>query len=127
MPGLTPIKRVGSYPLQTSDLTPHNREGVDIDGGLKERLPRSIRALRNGKESEKHPRTLVICLDGTGDRFDNDNSNIVHFVSCLRKHDPQDQVTYYQSGIGTYDKGGLQNGIKASMDMAVGSGLGESI
>jgi uncharacterized protein (DUF2235 family) len=34
------------------------------------------------------------------------------------------QVTYYQSGIGTYDKGGLKNGIGAAMDMAVGSGLG---
>jgi uncharacterized protein (DUF2235 family) len=66
-----------------------------------------------------------MCLDGTGDRFDGDNSNIVHFVSCLKKHDPADQVTYYQSGIGTYDQGGLQNGFGAAMDMAVGSGLGK--
>ena len=70
-------------------------------------------------------RVVADIIPSTGDRFDNDNSNIVHFVSCLRKHDPQDQVTYYQSGIGTYDQGGLQNGIGAAMDMAVGSGLGE--
>ncbi|KAI1359388.1 hypothetical protein F5Y08DRAFT_319779 [Xylaria arbuscula] len=88
------------------------------------RLPRSLRALRNADDAKEHPRTLIICLDGTGDQFDNDNSNIVHFVSCLRKHSPDQQVTYYQSGIGTYDKGGLQNGIGAAMDMAVGSGLG---
>ncbi|KAI0423870.1 hypothetical protein F5Y09DRAFT_326171 [Xylaria sp. FL1042] len=88
------------------------------------RLPRSLRALKNSADAKDHPRTLIICLDGTGDQFDNDNSNIVHFISCLKKHSPEQQVTYYQSGIGTYDKGGLKNGIGAAMDMAVGSGLG---
>ncbi|KAI1160795.1 hypothetical protein F5B18DRAFT_487154 [Nemania serpens] len=91
------------------------------------RLPRTLRALRNAKGYTNHPRTLIICLDGTGDQFDNDNSNVVHFVSCLKKHSPEQQVTYYQSGIGTYDKGGLKNGIGAAMDMAVGSGLGTHI
>jgi hypothetical protein len=89
-----------------------------------ERLPKSIRALKDSRKLQHHPRTLIICLDGTGDRFDNDNSNVVHFVSCLKKHEPEKQVTYYQSGIGTYDQGGLQNGIGAAMDMAVGSGVG---
>jgi uncharacterized protein (DUF2235 family) len=88
------------------------------------RLPRTVRALRNSHDAKNHPRTIIICLDGTGDQFDNDNSNIVHFISCLKKHSPEQQVTYYQSGIGTYDKGGLKNGIGAAMDMAVGSGLG---
>lgn len=36
-------------------------------------------------------------------------------------------MTYYQSGIGTYDGGGLSNGINAGLDMAVGSGLGVHI
>jgi len=91
----------------------------------------------------ENQRTLVVCLDGTGDRFDADNSNVVHFVSCLKKHAPDQyvfipdfsyhaynsttkltaspfvrQVTYYQSGIGTYDEGGIQNGIGAALDMA---------
>ncbi|GAP86702.2 hypothetical protein SAMD00023353_2000240 [Rosellinia necatrix] len=91
------------------------------------RLPRALRALKNSKDAKNHPRTLLICLDGTGDQFDNDNSNVVHFVSCLKKHCPERQMTYYQSGIGTYDKGGLSNGIGAAMDMAVGSGLGTHI
>jgi hypothetical protein len=122
---IKPLKRTGSYPLQTSELTPYSGPPIDNDEDNGRRLPRTIRALRNAKDPKHHPRTLVICLDGTGDRFDNDNSNIVHFVSCLRKHEPADQVTYYQSGIGTYDEGGLQNGIGAAMDMAVGSGLGQ--
>ncbi|KAI0153123.1 hypothetical protein GGR57DRAFT_468981 [Xylariaceae sp. FL1272] len=96
--------------------------GLDEPGPV--RLPRRFRALKDSTDAKGHARTLVICLDGTGDQFDNDNSNIVHFVSCLIKHSPDHQVTYYQSGIGTYDRGGLQNGIGAAMDMAVGSGLG---
>ncbi|KAK6220733.1 hypothetical protein LQW54_001924 [Pestalotiopsis sp. IQ-011] len=102
-----------------------NSHGPLPEGDLKNhRLPYTMRALRKSEDAQHHPRTLVICLDGTGDQFDNDNSNIVNFVSCLKKHSPAEQVTYYQSGIGTYDKGGLSNGIGAAMDMAVGSGLG---
>ena len=37
-----------------------------------------------------HPRrTLVVCLDGTGDQFDADNSNIVRFFSMLKKDDKE--------------------------------------
>ncbi|KAK3624805.1 hypothetical protein LTR56_020770 [Elasticomyces elasticus] len=90
------------------------------------RLPRNIRAVQDGKNTEVLGRTIVICLDGRGDKFDSDNSNIVHLVSCLKKSDPS-QVTYYQSGIGTYDGGGLSNGANAALDMAIGSGLGVHI
>lgn len=44
-----------------------------------------------------HPRrTLVVCLDGTGDQFDADNSNIVRFFSMLKKDDKEKQMVYYQ-------------------------------
>ncbi|KAI0134484.1 hypothetical protein BJ170DRAFT_679371 [Xylariales sp. AK1849] len=121
------FKRSGSYPIQNTAFVPHSDSQVAQMNGKESqnvRLPRIIRALRDSQDASGHPRTLVICLDGTGDRFDDDNSNIVNFVSCLKKHSPAEQVTYYQSGIGTYGKGGLQNGIGAALDMAVGSGLG---
>ncbi|KAJ5041627.1 uncharacterized protein L3040_005205 [Drepanopeziza brunnea f. sp. 'multigermtubi'] len=86
-------------------------------------LPQTIRAVRDSSAPYPHIRTLVICLDGTGDKFDNDNSNVVNFVACLKKDDPS-QVTYVESGIGTYDGHGLKGGISAAVDMAVGSGLG---
>lgn len=41
-------------------------------------------------------RTLVLCFDGTGDQFSTYNSNIVHFVSLLRKDDKSKQMVYYQ-------------------------------
>ncbi|GJJ14135.1 hypothetical protein Clacol_008393 [Clathrus columnatus] len=47
-------------------------------------------------------RTLVLCFDGTGDSFDADNSNVVHFFSMLKKDDFREQMVYYQAGIGTY-------------------------
>lgn len=123
------LQREGSYPIQTPMYTPHVNSYVPTknDGEKDVPLPRSIRALKNSNEPNHQGRTVIICLDGTGDRFDADNSNVVHFVSCLKKHKPDKQVTYYQSGIGTYDRGGITNGFGAAMDMAVGSGLGVHI
>ena len=86
-------------------------------------LPKNIRAVTDSEEHDSKGRTIVVCLDGTGDKFDNDNSNIVHLVSALKKDDAN-QVTYYQAGIGTYGDGGLSGGVSAAMDMAVGSSLG---
>ncbi|KAK1231613.1 hypothetical protein PQX77_005258 [Marasmius sp. AFHP31] len=51
---------------------------------------------------EHRHRTLVLCFDGTGDQFDDDNSNVVNFFSMLQKDDPKLQLVYYQAGIGTY-------------------------
>ena len=87
------------------------------------KLPKVIRAVKDSNTYKHKGRTLIVCLDGTGDKFDNDNSNVVHLVSCLKKDDPS-QVTYYQSGIGTYDGKGMRSGFSAAADMAVGSGLG---
>ncbi|KZS86926.1 hypothetical protein SISNIDRAFT_491486 [Sistotremastrum niveocremeum HHB9708] len=53
-------------------------------------------------------RTLVLCFDGTGDQFDNDNSNIVNLFALLKKDDKNVQMCYYQAGIGTYATPGLQ-------------------
>ena len=44
-------------------------------------------------------RTLVLCFDGTGDQFDNDNSNIVQLFSLLKKGDKDQQLCYYQARI----------------------------
>jgi hypothetical protein len=46
-----------------------------------------------------HRRTLVLCFDGTGDQFQNDNSNIVKLVSMLTKEDEDKQLVYYQESL----------------------------
>ncbi|KAK0099256.1 hypothetical protein ONS96_008490 [Cadophora gregata f. sp. sojae] len=126
--------RPKSYPTQTCDShTPVNGNAArnmslstmqtSVEDFTPGPLPKTIRAVKDSNVEYVGGRTLVICLDGTGDKFDNDNSNVVNFVACLKKDDPS-QVTYYQSGIGTYDGHGLKSGISAAVDMAVGSGLG---
>ena len=93
------------------------------------KVPTSLQAA----PSEDTPRTrnLVLCLDGTGDTFDADNSNVVFLCAALRKDDPT-QKTYYATGIGTTTrdgrlKTGIKGGISAAVDMAIGSGLGDHI
>ncbi|RXW24075.1 hypothetical protein EST38_g1771 [Candolleomyces aberdarensis] len=64
---------------------------------------------QDGKATEalaEHPRTLVLCFDGTAGQFDNDNSNVVKLFSLLKK-DPEEQLCYYQAGIGTWFKPGI--------------------
>ncbi|KAJ3528507.1 hypothetical protein NM688_g7989 [Phlebia brevispora] len=52
--------------------------------------------------SQRRHRTLVLCFDGTGDECDSENSNIVNLVAMLKKHDNNEQLVYYQPGVGTY-------------------------
>ena len=57
------------------------------------KLPIDICAAEDSKHLHPKGRTLVVCLDGTGDQFDHDNSNVVNFVATLKKDDPN-QVVY---------------------------------
>ncbi|KAF8507498.1 hypothetical protein JB92DRAFT_3121813 [Gautieria morchelliformis] len=52
--------------------------------------------------SEKKGRNLVVCIDGTSNQFGPNNTNVIELYSQLIKGD--EQLTYYNSGIGTYAK-----------------------
>ncbi len=47
-------------------------------------------------------------------------------MACLKKDLPN-QITYYQSGIGTYDGKGMTSGFASAIDSAIGGGLGVHI
>ncbi|CAE7128369.1 unnamed protein product [Rhizoctonia solani] len=64
-------------------------------------------------EDSKRSRTLVLCFDGTGDQYDQDNSNIVQFIHLLSKDNPDNQMVYYQAGVA----------ISKAADMALAHGL----
>ncbi|KAI9508360.1 hypothetical protein F5148DRAFT_918894 [Russula earlei] len=51
---------------------------------------------------KRKPRTLVLCFDGTTDQYSTKNTNVIKFYSLLRKDKAEEQVCYYQAGIGTY-------------------------
>ncbi|CAK7199862.1 hypothetical protein SEUCBS139899_002548 [Sporothrix eucalyptigena] len=60
---------------------------------------------------ERRPRKLVLCFDGTGNKFrgDDSDSNILKIFRMLDRT-ADDQYHYYQPGIGTYVvSGGLSN------------------
>lgn len=87
-----PLWRPKSYPVQTyDDTSPNASRWSSTTASEPLQIPRTIRAVRDSN-TPAQGRTLVICLDGTGDSFDNDNSNVVNFVACLKKDDPS-QIT----------------------------------
>ncbi|KAL0056984.1 hypothetical protein AAF712_016398 [Marasmius tenuissimus] len=49
---------------------------------------------------DNRSRNLVICIDGTSNKFSSRSTNVVELYSRLRKD--KSQLTYYDSGIGTY-------------------------
>ncbi|KAJ7579478.1 hypothetical protein C8J56DRAFT_1169757 [Mycena floridula] len=47
-------------------------------------------------------KTLVLCFDGTRNTLQENSTNVVKFFELLKKSTPQEQMVYYQPGIGTY-------------------------
>ncbi|KAF9443235.1 hypothetical protein P691DRAFT_738143 [Macrolepiota fuliginosa MF-IS2] len=58
-------------------------------------------------ESTTKCRTLVLCFDGTSNEYDADNTNLPLFFSLLKKDDFNEQLCYYQPGIGTWFNPGV--------------------
>ncbi|KAF8323259.1 hypothetical protein DL93DRAFT_665633 [Clavulina sp. PMI_390] len=46
-------------------------------------------------------KNIVLCLDGTGKAFSKKNTNVLKIFDCLEKNQPENQVVYYQTGVGT--------------------------
>ncbi|QRV78733.1 hypothetical protein RhiJN_06748 [Ceratobasidium sp. AG-Ba] len=48
----------------------------------------------------RRPRKLIVCIDGTSNQFSEKNTNVVELYSRIKKDSTQ--LTYYNSGVGTY-------------------------
>ena len=46
-------------------------------------------------------RKLIVCLDGTGNEIETNESNILRLYKCLERSD--NQIVYYHPGVGTLD------------------------
>ncbi|CEL63253.1 putative protein YEL023C OS=Saccharomyces cerevisiae (strain ATCC 204508 / S288c) GN=YEL023C PE=4 SV=1 [Rhizoctonia solani AG-1 IB] len=53
------------------------------------------------------PRVLVLCFDGTTNIYDDTNTNVVKFFQLLKRDNREEQMVYYQPGIGTYVPPGI--------------------
>src|SRR5881628_3481381 len=67
-------------------------------------------------------RNLVVCLDGTNNEYAATNTNVVKLYEMLDRLGP-DQITYYQTGIGTLGPPGVWDKAKrwliTRLDLAV--------
>ncbi|KZP19845.1 hypothetical protein FIBSPDRAFT_743285 [Athelia psychrophila] len=52
--------------------------------------------------TERQRRNLVICIDGTSNKCGIANTNVIKLHSQILKDESDEQLTYYDSGIGTY-------------------------
>lgn len=71
-------------------------------------------------------RRLVICCDGTGNEIKENQSNVLKFYRCLKK-DVTDQISYYDTGVGTLSDSDrwsvLKSKAKGVFGLATGYGL----
>jgi uncharacterized protein (DUF2235 family) len=73
----------------------------------------------------RETKNIVICCDGTGNKFGENNSNVVRIYTCLEvnKH----QVAYYHPGVGSmgapHSRTGLGKEVSRIAGMAFGTGF----
>ncbi len=73
-------------------------------------------------------KSIVVCLDGTGNKYGEHNTNVVNLYQAIRQ-DPQ-QVAYYDTGVGTFSPkmlSQLSKGIGKLFGKAFGYGVLETI
>jgi hypothetical protein len=74
------------------------------------------------RESLPAGRNVVVCLDGTSNKYDATNTNVVKLYAMLDKYDV-DQLSYYQTGIGTFAPPGVWGKFKrwffTRLDLAI--------
>lgn len=69
------------------------------------------------------PRTLVLCFDGTTNVYDDTNTNVVKLFSLLQRDRRDEQMVYYQPGIGTYAPPGIFLPVTMAMAKVADQGI----
>ncbi|KAK2616323.1 hypothetical protein QQS21_000757 [Conoideocrella luteorostrata] len=117
-----------------ASATDHSQRPVSPGGGRSPRARSPMSAtVGNRKETERKPKKLILCFDGTGNKFhgDDSDSNILKIFRMLDRS-ASDQYHYYQPGIGTYvisdslSHSGLRARIKSWFQKAKDSAVGSS-
>ncbi|TFK66017.1 hypothetical protein BDN72DRAFT_900199 [Pluteus cervinus] len=83
----------------------------------------------DGSEGESL-RTIVCCFDGTGNKPGQGSNVLLFFRALMREDDKEDQVVYYQPGIGAYasdPQGGIYSSLVSTAYSALDEGTGMSI
>jgi len=73
--------------------------------------------------SESQGRNLVVCCDGTNNEFGENNTNVVRLLSLALKRDEQ-QVVFYEPGLGTFPAPGAWTPLTKWLTKIMGSAFG---
>ncbi|KAG1769921.1 hypothetical protein EV702DRAFT_679221 [Suillus placidus] len=94
-----------------------------MSAGSSEILNASCKCPRDQIQGKK----LVVCIDGTSNKYGDKNTNIVELYSHMVKNDKQ--LTYYNSGVGTYAKGhtDLKKQVSSVFDLALAFNISHTI
>src|SRR5260370_40296970 len=71
-------------------------------------------------------KNIVICCDGTGNEYGDDNSNVVQLYRALII-DGKRQVGYYHPGVGTEGSPTPTNRVRAAISVVTGLAIGAGI
>ncbi len=55
--------------------------------------------------NQKNGKNIVICCDGTGNEYGDNNTNVVKLFKLIEK-DQEKQIAYYDPGVGTFSAPG---------------------
>ncbi len=72
------------------------------------------------------PKNIVVCCDGTGNEFGDNNSNVVKLYSTLII-DGHSQIGYYHPGVGTMGSAAARNRVEKAWSMLMGLAFGSGI
>ncbi len=75
------------------------------------------------KQSSKN---IIICLDGTGNEYGENLSNVVKIFRMLER-EPGKQVAFYDPGVGTIEDPSYKTGIAKKINLALGMGFGRGL
>ncbi len=77
------------------------------------------------KLPRKEPKNIIVCCDGTGNEFGDDNSNVVKLCTTLIIND--NQVSYYHPGVGTMGSPNAQGWFQKQWSIVRGLAFGYGI
>jgi len=71
-------------------------------------------------------KNIVICLDGTGNEFKQENTNVVKLFRVLERN-PEKQIAYYDPGVGTLADPSYKTPVGKKINKALGLGFGRGL